>query len=212
MFEQSQKRFFSVVLVLVLLISLFSSVTASAQEVVPYGIPNPEYPGTTIAMEPGDVLYSSKSLGGSSPIVGHVGIVGTDFRVYHVNPVAENGVTGGKSDDITTYRNRHASGQTITIYKLRAGASYATNAANWAKVNYSRVTNYSIPIYSWEDFKLSTINPNYCSKFLWQAFYYGNNRTDYVTGYWTDSKEVVVPPYMFADSSVFAFSGTFTRP
>ncbi|MFF2156315.1 hypothetical protein ACFVVQ_13445 [Paenibacillus chitinolyticus] len=204
------KKIFSTLFFLVLVFSLFSS--ASANEVEPKGIPGPEYPGTSTEMKPGDVLYSSKALGGSSAIVGHVGIVGTDYKVYHVNPVSENGTTGGKSDDIITYRNRHAPGETITVYRLRAGESYAVNAANWAKANYSKVTNYSIPVFSWEDFRLGTINPNYCSKFLWQAFYYGNNKTDYITGHWTDSKEVIAAPYLFYDHVKFALSGSFTRP
>ncbi|WP_051286970.1 hypothetical protein [Paenibacillus taiwanensis] len=116
----------------------------------------------------GDVLYSNKSLYGSAAVVGHVGIVGSDYRIYHVTPVSDaNG--GGINDTIETYMGRHNAGEKIAVYRARY-FDY-TKAAKWAEQNYWRATEYSISILD----KLGTLNPNYCSKFIWQAFYFGGS-------------------------------------
>ncbi|WP_179223983.1 hypothetical protein [Paenibacillus tyrfis] len=99
------KKISSLFLSFFVLTLVFTTVFASAatKKVAPMGTPNPEYPGTNIEMQVGDVLYASKSLDGSAAIVDHVGIVGDDFRVYHVSPIYENGYKGGKSDSINEY-------------------------------------------------------------------------------------------------------------
>jgi hypothetical protein len=80
---------------------------------------------------------------------------------------------------------------------------------NWAKNNYSRITSYYIPWASWDNFQLNGINPNYCSKFIWQAFYYGNNNTDYIIGYYPDTKEAYVTPSQVIGSNDLTFAGSF---
>ncbi|WKL02421.1 hypothetical protein Q0F98_40755 [Paenibacillus amylolyticus] len=124
----------------------------------------PTYPGTNIKMQVGDILYSSKS-NESTYFVGHVGIVGSDYKIYHVTP-ARN---GGAASDMTSYVRLHKSGEKLSIYTPRDGRG--VKAAAWAKSNYSRATKYLINPLD----KLSVMTPNYCSKFLWQAFYYGEN-------------------------------------
>lgn len=52
----------------------------------------------------------------------------------------------------------------IYVYRPKGGA------AIWAQNNISSIDNYSIVNAG----KLSSLDPNYCSKFLWQAFYYGS--------------------------------------
>ncbi|MGN7309111.1 hypothetical protein ACTHQ2_24520, partial [Bacillus subtilis] len=71
----------------------------------------PTYPGTNIKMQVGDILYSSKS-NKTTFFVGHVGIVGSDFKVYHVTP-AKN---GGAASDITSYAKLHLPGEKLSIY------------------------------------------------------------------------------------------------
>ncbi|PPA89114.1 hypothetical protein C4A76_04980 [Brevibacillus laterosporus] len=150
-------------------------------------------------MKVGDVLYSSKTLGGSTQIVGHVGIVGPDLLIYHVTPAT--GVKGGGvGDSINNYMRRHGKGETITIYQYRSGG--AKNAAKWAANNYSRVKNYEITFS-----KLSQIDPNYCSKFLWQAFYYGAG-VDVIGKGITDSEYSLVYPFTFTYAN-FVSRGAF---
>ncbi|AHC19328.1 MULTISPECIES: hypothetical protein [Paenibacillus] len=167
--------------------------------------PDSTYPGTNIRVKVGDVLYSSKALGGSAMIVGHVGIIGPDYMVYHVNAVNDNQGEGGKRDTISYYQTRHKAGESIAVYR----ATHGRNAAYWAQNNYSSVTSYHIPIYSWDNFQLKTINPNYCSKFIWQAFYYGNYDTDYIIGHYTPNKEAFVTPGQVIDSNDLTYVGSF---
>ncbi|QPQ30648.1 hypothetical protein [Lysinibacillus sp. JNUCC 51] len=135
-------------------------------EINPIGVPNENYyPGTSTIMKAGDVLYSSKSFLTSTKIVGHVAIVGPDYRIYHVNPVGD---VAGKRDTLTDYRNRHYVGETIYVYGPSSGA---TGAANWASINYSSAKTYEIINLE----PLSSISSNYCSKFIWQALYYGSS-------------------------------------
>lgn len=140
-------------------------------EISPQDVPNENYyPGTSTYMKPGDILYSSKSFLVSTKIVGHVGIVGPDYRIYHVNPA---GAVAGKRDTLATYRSRHDSGEKISVYRPTSGGA---GAANWASNNYESAINYDIINLS----TLSKLSPNYCSKFIWQAFYYGG--TGDITG------------------------------
>ncbi|WP_088832195.1 hypothetical protein [Paenibacillus tyrfis] len=159
--------------------------------------PNPYYPGTSIEMQVGDVLYSSKTLGSSSQIVGHVGIVGPDFFIYHVTPTEG----GGTKDTIQNYMTRHGKGETIAIYKYRYASGYY--AANWAKQNYQRATQYFIT-----PDRLSSITPNYCSKFVWQAFYYGEGQ-DAMGKNLTGDSYTIVYPGGFTFSSRFINKGSF---
>ncbi|MGW8960070.1 hypothetical protein [Paenibacillus sp. NPDC055715] len=170
--------------------------------VVYYG----NYPGTNIRVRVGDVLYSSKALGGSAMIVGHVGIIGPDYMVYHVNAVNDNQGEGGKRDTISYYQTRHYPNEKIDVFR----AAHGRNAAYWAKNNYSSVTSYHIPLYSWDNYQLKTMNLNYCSKFIWQAFYYGNNSTDYIIVHYKPNKEDIVTPYQVIDSKDLRYVGSFS--
>ncbi|GAC42860.1 hypothetical protein [Paenibacillus popilliae] len=130
------------------------------------------YPGTNIEMKAGDILYSSKK--GSSLIVGHVAIVADDNKIYHANSIVDDGQTsaGGKSDTVSNYRTRHKSGEDIEIYRFNRSTKAA--AGRWVKEKYSKVTDYEIPApHETDRLKLNVLNPSYCSKFIWQALYYG---------------------------------------
>ena len=119
------------------------------------------YPGTTIKMQPGDVLYSHK-YALSSFLVGHTGIVGTNYRIYHVNRWKEF----GHADSMLIYLSRHRNGERLTILR-HANEQEAVQAAKWAMQHYDRVTGYT---YTRD---LTELERNYCSKFTWQAFYFG---------------------------------------
>ncbi|WP_010648937.1 hypothetical protein [Oceanobacillus massiliensis] len=121
------------------------------------------YPGTPIRMLPGDVLYSHKTAL-SSFLVGHSGIVGLDYRIYHVNKWGKK----GHADEMPTYLSRHKPGERLTI--LRSDDTIkAKKAAEWAMEHIGYVGSY---VYTSD---LKDIENNYCSKFVWQAFYFGND-------------------------------------
>lgn len=119
------------------------------------------YPKTNIRMVPGDILYSHK-YALSSFLVGHTAIVGKNFRIYHVN----RWEPFGHADSMPIYLSRHKKGEKLTIlrydYRLEA-----EQAAEWAMLNINRVKRYRY----FRD--LQGITNNYCSKFIWQAYYFG---------------------------------------
>lgn len=157
------------------------------------------YPGTKTYMKVGDILYSSKSFAASTRIVGHVAIVGPDYRIYHVNPA---GTEAGKKDTLTTYRYRHDPGETIYVYRPSKGA---TGAADWASYTYSFAKNYDIINLQ----PLSTLSPNYCSKFIWQAFYYGSSIDLTHIGLTGSSKTWVTPSHV-KNSSIMTYITSFS--
>ncbi|RDW16816.1 hypothetical protein [Oceanobacillus chungangensis] len=121
----------------------------------------PLYPDTTIKMLPGDVLYSHK-LAFSSVIVGHVGMVGEDCRIYHVNRWGNK----GHADRMSVYLSRHKKGEKLTILRF-SDKKIAKEAACWAKANIGSIEAYK---YTRD---LADIKINYCSKYIWQAYYFG---------------------------------------
>ncbi|MFC2948791.1 hypothetical protein [Virgibacillus sediminis] len=128
------------------------------------------YPGTSYPMLPGDVLYSHKSAF-SSLLVGHEGIVGEDYRIYHVNARGKN----GHADSLPAYLSRHRKGERLSILRLRDKEA-ALAAAQWAAGNIERVKMYRYTP------SLADISKNYCSKFIWQSFYYGTGERLDLTG------------------------------
>ncbi|WP_095742925.1 hypothetical protein [Sediminibacillus massiliensis] len=113
------------------------------------------YPGTKTSIVPGDVLYSSKGL--STFLVGHAGILGPDLMVYHSHP------KGGFRDTLPIYLSRHKYGSDITVFRPVSGAD---QAAAWAAGNVDKIRRYLFHP------RLDNISYNYCSKFIWQAFWY----------------------------------------
>ncbi|WP_339230787.1 hypothetical protein NSQ77_10245 [Oceanobacillus sp. FSL K6-2867] len=120
------------------------------------------YPETSIHMLPGDVLYSHKTAL-SSIVVGHAAIIGEDFRIYHVNRWPDY----GHGDSMPIYLSRHKKGEKLTILR-HPNREEARNAAKWAKQHKDQIISYH---YTRD---LRDIQKNYCSKFVWQAFYFGN--------------------------------------
>lgn len=121
------------------------------------------YPGTSVQMVPGDVLYSHK-YAFSSFLAGHTAIVGTNFRIYHVNRWSPL----GHADSMPIYLSRHKKGEKLTILR-HPDKKEAKQAAVWAMQHYDRVKRY---IYVRD---LREFGDNYCSKFTWQAFYFGTD-------------------------------------
>ncbi|WP_186575960.1 hypothetical protein [Aquibacillus kalidii] len=113
------------------------------------------FPNTTIMLKPGDVLYSSK--GWSTFLVGHVGMVGPDLRIYHSHP------RGAFADSIAGYLSRHKFGGKMVVFRPKKGA---VEAAEWVSKQIINVRKYVFHP------NLDNIDFNYCSKFIWQAFWF----------------------------------------
>ena len=141
------------------------------------------YPGTNLRMFPGDILYSHK-YAFSSFLVGHTAIVGENFRIYHVN----RWQPFGHADSMPIYLSRHKKREKLTVLR-HDNEKEARNAARWAMDNYDWVKRY---VY-YRD--LRDIENNYCSKFVWQAFYFGNDEKVNLlkAGHWKFLKRFVMP-------------------
>ncbi len=112
-------------------------------------------------MQPGDLIYTTATV--STFLVGHIGIVGPDYAVYHSHPYGP-----GKRDSLQAYISNFNSGDPFTVLRVRNGGGL--QAGTWAKNNINRLKSYSFNIYT------DNVADNYCSKFVWQAYWYGVNR------------------------------------
>lgn len=160
------------------------------QEIKPFAIGNPIYPNSTLEMQPGDVLYTSK--GWSTGLVGHVAIVGTDFKLKEVL----TGSPAGKSVTLNQFWGRHSKGNKISIHRPSKGAA---GAARWATNNIGSVTKYNLTNHN-----INTISTNYCSKFVLQAFYHGSNIS------LVASMNTLTPPSNLKNSSNLRLIATLT--
>ncbi len=120
-----------------------------------------KYPYSNIDMHPGDILYSP--VGRSTYYVGHTAIVGIDYMMKEAIP----GKPSGHMLTIEQFWHRHYPGDQITLLRSTYGA---TEAATWATNYLHLVKDYTILNYD-----LETIEKNYCSKWIVQAYYYGAN-------------------------------------
>lgn len=109
----------------------------------------------SIPLQPGDIIYSSKSF--STLLVGHCGIVGHDNKIYHSHP------KGAFADTLKQYISRHPHGGRLTLLRPLHGG---TESAYWAQDNIQHVRSYSFHPH------LSNRQVNYCSKFVWQAYWF----------------------------------------
>lgn len=122
------------------------------------------YPGTSITARPGDIMVSDST--SSYGLTGHAGIVidynGTVVSIagkgYHPQKYTMSTWWGLYPDEKIV---RHSS------------ASTAQSAATWAS-NF--VTNYSSISYSISNLA-SPYTSTYCSKIVWDSYYYGANYT-----------------------------------
>ena len=119
------------------------------------------YPYSNIDIIPGDILYSP--IGRSTYYVGHTVIVGTDYTIKESLP----GKPSGHMLTMEQFWHRHLPGDRITLLRSKIGAQ---EAAKWATKNLHLVKDYTVLNHD-----INSIEKNYCSKWIVQAYYYGAN-------------------------------------
>jgi uncharacterized protein YycO len=122
------------------------------------------YPGTQVQVKAGDVLYSR--VGDETKFVGHVAIVDDTGYVIHM---MKNG--GMKRQTVSSY----ARSFTFDVYQART-VSVGYNASRQAKSiwnNYSTTATYTTgtPLHGYR-------TSQYCTKLVWQAYYYTTNKVN----------------------------------
>ena len=127
-------------------------------------------------LERGDVLITNATFG---KITGHAGIVLDDNNILHIEGP-------GKSPDVInrdTWINKYCKkGRWTKIYR-HSDSDIASSAADWAENTY-RDSNAKYLI----NLNTASTDKTYCSKIVWQAYYYG-------TGDAYELNETIIPPY-----------------
>lgn len=116
---------------------------------------------STYSLQPGDIyLTNATSLGG---LTGHTGIAINTAEILHIAGPLDSVSTISRSDWLTDY----SSGWT-KVYR-HTNNTIARLAAGWAYNNYFN----SNAVYSF-DVNLATTDKTYCSKIVWQSYYFIN--------------------------------------
>lgn len=109
-----------------------------------------------LALEPGDIIYTPSSE--STYYAGHMGIIGLDGKVYHVHPYGPV-----FADSIDGYLTRFYEGDRFIVFRSRLSQA-GQKAAEWVQTHYKQVKHYRLQT------NLLSIERNYCSKFVYQAY------------------------------------------
>lgn len=133
------------------------------------------YPGTSIKVRAGDVLYSGKKP--DTFFVGHVGIVGTDGKVRHIIP------SGKKTHTLSSFKSNF--GNITVLRHSNSGTGYL--AATKSREIYSSMSEYKL------NNRLNNVKKNYCTKFVWQSFYQSSNIDILGLHYTGNSKALIFP-------------------
>ncbi|MGE7925727.1 hypothetical protein ACQKND_21415 [Viridibacillus arvi] len=155
------------------------------------------YPDSSVTVKSGDIIHSPKS--SSTYFAGHVGIVGNDGYVYHSYPNS----SGKLKSSVSYYINDLFKDVDVTVRRYN-GSADLENVGKAAVSLYGNVESYSFN----ED--LSNYKKNYCSKFVWQAYYLATGIDPLAKGYSYYDKAFILPSE-FKSSSKFDTVKTYSR-
>lgn len=123
-------------------------------------------PAATYKMTKGDIfITSSTSFKG---LTGHAGIAINQYQILHFPGPS---VSGPKLISRSDWHKRYPK---TNVYRVK-NSTIRTKAADWAYNNYynKKITYRVTSHYQYK-------NPSYCSKIVWQAYYYGTGITKVV--------------------------------
>lgn len=119
------------------------------------------YPGTSITVQPGDVLYTAKDT--TDYLTGHVAIVNDYNRVVHAPGTGNPGL---ESTSVSTFfRDFH----TIDVWRARS-SSRGEDAAQHSRTLFYNYGNSDYTVFTP---LAGNFYDQYCTKVVWQAYYYG---------------------------------------
>src|SRR5699024_1422623 len=150
-----------------------------------------QYPYSNVDMYPGDILYST--IGRATYYVGHIVIVGTDYLMKESIP----GKPSGHALNPLQFSHKHRSGDKITLLRSKVAA---IAAANCATKNLHLIKDYNVL-----NTNLHTIEKNYCSKWIVQAYYFGANVK------LKDNLHQFIPPQYFKQTEKLTKIAVFSK-
>lgn len=151
---------------------LEAALEASSEFDLIYDSTNPSSTYSTYTLTKGDVFITNGT--SSAGITGHAGIAASNSQILHIAGFGYNPTKISLSTWHTQYTNNSDSSWT-KIYR-HSSCTVANQAANWAVNTYDG----SSAVYSITQ-DVSTTYETYCSKLVWQAYFYGANSATYLS-------------------------------
>ncbi|WP_413407999.1 hypothetical protein [Paenibacillus amylolyticus] len=147
-------------------------------------------------LEPGDIVYTPSSE--STYYAGHMGIIGLDGKVYHVHPYGPV-----FADSLEWYLTRFYEGDRFIVFRSRLNEA-GMKAAGWVQDHYKQVKFYRLQT------NLRSIERNYCSKFIYQAYQFTSG-LDLWSRKFTRMNQGYIYPFRIERSSELDVLGTFYK-
>jgi uncharacterized protein YycO len=140
-------------------------------------------------LKAGDVLISNAT--SSRGLTGHAAIAISSSKILHIHSAGHNPAV----HNLSWFKKRYSGkGHWLKIYRSKNSKAGA-KAAAWAKKNYvGKKYKYGI------NTKLSSKNPTYCSKIIYQAYKYGASKKSIY-----DPGSHIIAPYALPNISSKAY-------
>lgn len=154
------KNMLRILFFFVMIFTLCTSVSFAAEVTPMADDPDVIYPGTTTKAKPGDMLVTNQT--SSAGLTGHAGIVTDSYTVVHIGGYGEHPEEISISQFYKRYKSK------IKVIRYSSGTK-AKKAGIWAREYAEEYYDAEYGLFS----KLRGFDPTYCSKIVWQAYYYG---------------------------------------
>ncbi|MFS0871380.1 hypothetical protein [Paenibacillus xylanilyticus] len=147
-------------------------------------------------LKPGDIVYTPSSE--STYYAGHMGIIGLDGKVYHVHPYGPV-----FADSLEWYLTRFYEGDRFIVFRSRLNQA-GQRAAEWVQEHYKQVKFYRLQT------NLRSIERNYCSKFVYQAYQFTSG-LDLWSRRFSRFNQGYIYPFRIERSPALEVLGTFYK-
>lgn len=135
----------------------------------------------------GDILVSDTKVGGGTNYVGHVAIV-----------TSTNTVTMSGADYGPNLQSLDSWFKRTNVYVVRiTNSEIVTNAASWASMKYNGGAVFKYGFGG----SVNDLSPNYCSKFVYQAYNKGNNKV--ILGFFPGGEVGLITPFDFINERFY---------
>ncbi|MFI8716184.1 YiiX/YebB-like N1pC/P60 family cysteine hydrolase [Brevibacillus brevis] len=173
----------SILLLFIMIFTLCTSVGFAAEVKPLEDDPGVYYPGTHTKAKPGDMLVSNTT--SSKGLTGHAAIVTDNLSVVHIGGYGENPEEISLSKFFKRYNN------SVKVIRYTSSRD-AKKAGEWARTYAAEYSDakYDLAV------KLRGFTHTYCSKIVWQAYYYG---ADVNLGNKRPSSTQLFEPYAILD-------------
>ncbi|MBH0333661.1 hypothetical protein ABH14_28690 [Brevibacillus brevis] len=150
----------SILLLFIMIFTLCTSVSFAAEVKPLADDPGVYYPDTHTKAKPGDMLVSNAT--SSKGLTGHAAIVTDNLTVVHIGGVGQHPEEISLSKFFKRYDN------SVKVIRYTSSRD-AKKAGEWARTYAEEYSDadYDLAV------KLSGFTRTYCSKLVWQAYYYG---------------------------------------